>query len=38
MSLDTLGDLILALGIIVGIITFTKCNCDYLPREEKIDD
>ncbi len=38
MSLDVLGDIILALGIIVGMGIFIRCNCDYLPREEKIDD
>ena len=38
MSLEAFGDLILALGIIVGIVTFVKANVDYLPREEKTDD
>ena len=38
MSLDVIGDVILALGIIVGSAIFVKCNCDYLPGEEKKDD
>ena len=38
MSLEAFGDLILALGIIVGIVIFVKANVDYLPREEKTDD
>ena len=38
MSLDALGDIILMLGIIIGSTIFVKCNCDYLPREEKKDD
>ena len=38
MNLSEIGDIILALGIIAGIVVFVRANANYLPREEKVDD
>ena len=38
MSLEQLGDVVLALGLIAAVVIFIRANINYLPREEKIDD
>jgi len=38
MSLEILGDIVLAIALIAGCVIFVRANANYLPREEKIDD
>lgn len=33
--LETIGNIILMVGIIFGIATFVKVNVDYVPEEKK---
>ena len=36
--LETVGDIILCLGIIAGIVTFTVANVNYLPEDNDEGD
>ena len=36
--LETIGDIILCLGIIAGMITFTVVNVNYLPEDNAEGD
>jgi hypothetical protein len=38
MTLESLGDIILALSLIAGVVIFIRANINYLPYEEKNDD
>ncbi len=38
MSWDVLGDIVLALGLVAGVVIFIRANINYLPYEEKNDD
>ena len=33
--LETIGNIILMMGIILGIATFVKVNIDYVPEEKE---